>query len=255
LVDVDSVVGGAFNDTLIGNNADNDLVGREGNDNLVGNGGDDLFSGQQGDDTYDGGRGSDTAEYYDQNFADGLIWGPMNVNLRTGIATGDGTDTLNSIENATGSSGADTMIGDAKANFFYWLYAGDDTVRAGGGNDTVNPGAGANVVFGGSGEDGLGLAAGTDPDHPHAAVTLDLATGTSSSGDTLQGFEDLSGSYHRDTLIGDSGPNTLSGDLGGDVLKGKAGDDNLVGMGGADEANGGAGTDRCRAETIANCES
>lgn len=178
----------------------------------------------------------------------------MNVNLRTGIATGDGTDTLSSIENATGSNGADTMIGNARANFFYWLYAGDDTVTAGGGNDTVNPGAGANEVFGGAGEDTVGFAAGTDPNHPHAAVTVDLAAGTSSSGDTLNGFEDVSGSYHGDTLIGDGVPNTLSGDLGSDVLKGLAGDDRLVGMGGADEANRGQDADRCRAETVKNCE-
>ena len=111
LVDIDAVIGGAFDDTLIGNDAANGLVGREGNDTLVGNGGDDTFSGQQGDDVYDGGRGSDTAGYYDQNFADGLVWGPMHVNLRTGIATGDGTDTLISIENATGSPGADKMVG------------------------------------------------------------------------------------------------------------------------------------------------
>ena len=153
MVDIDAVIGGAFDDTLIGNDAANGLVGREGNDTLVGNGGDDFFSGQQGDDIYDGGRGSDTAGYYDQNFADGLVWGPMHVNLRTGIATGDGTDTLISIENATGSPGADTMVGNAKANGFFQLYAGDDTVRAGGGNDIVNPGSGANVLFGGAGED------------------------------------------------------------------------------------------------------
>jgi len=254
LVDIDAVIGGAFNDTLIGNGGDNGLIGREGDDTLVGKGGDDGFAGQQGDDVYYGGPGSDTAAYYDQNFADGLMWGPMDINLRTGIATGDGTDTLSSIENATGSNGADMMIGNAKANYFHDLLAGDDTVRAGGGNDIVNPGAGANVIFGGPGEDTAGFYGGTDPDHLHGAVTVDLDAGTSSSGDSLNGFEDVSGSTHGDTLIGDDGPNTFHGDMGADILKGMAGDDFLVGNGGADEANGGYGTDRCRAETVKNCE-
>ena len=127
-------------------------------------------------------------------------------------------------------------------------------MRAGGGNDFVNPGSGANVLFGGAGEDILGFVGGTDPDHAHAAVTLDLASGTSSAGDILNGFEDVFGSVHGDTLVGDGGPNTFYGYLGADILKGLAGDDRLVGMGGADEANGGQGTERCRAETVKNCE-
>ncbi len=112
LVNVSSLYSGRFDDTLIGNDEGNDLVGRAGNDTLIGNGGDDRFSGQQGDDIYRGGPGFDLADYYDQAAADGLQIGPMNVNLQTGIATGDGTDTLSSIESATGSDKADTMIGE-----------------------------------------------------------------------------------------------------------------------------------------------
>jgi Ca2+-binding RTX toxin-like protein len=254
LVNVDAVIGGLYDDTLIGNNGSNILVGREGNDTLIGNGGDDTLSGQQGDDTYEGGPGFDIAEYYDQNFADGLTWGPMNVNLRTGIATGDGTDTLSSIEGATGSDEADTMIGDGRDNSFRLLYGGNDVVRAGGGDDFVAPGAGANVLSGGTGSDLVFYLGGQDPDHPHTAVTVDLGGGTSSAGDRLSGFEDVWGSIYNDTLIGDSGPNRLYGYTGDDVLRGRAGDDRLVGLGGVDEANGGAGTDRCRAEVQLSCE-
>jgi len=253
LVDVDAVIGGPFEDTLIGNDGNNGFVGRDGNDTLIGNGGDDFFSGEQGDDTYEGGPGFDTAEYYDQNFADGLTWGPMNVNLRTGIATGDGTDTLSSIEAATGSNGADTMIGNKKANAFYYLFAGDDIVHAGGGNDSVNPGSGANVLYGGAGQDIVGYYGGDDPDHHHSAVTVDLRAGTSSAGDALIDFEGVSGSIHDDILLGDDGPNDLFGFEGHDVLRGGAGDDRLNGQGGADEAYGGAGIDRCRAEIRHSC--
>jgi Ca2+-binding RTX toxin-like protein len=254
LFDVDAVLGGPYADTLIGNEGDNGFVGREGNDTLVGNGGDDFFSGQQGDDIYDGGPGVDIAEYYDQNFADGLVWGPMNVNLRTGIATGDGTDTLSSIEGATGSNGGDIMIGDAKANNFYFLLDGNDTVHAGGGNDVVKPGAGANVVFGGTGEDLVGFYGGTDPDHPHAAVTVDLDAGTSSAGDSLTSFEDIEGSTFDDILVGTTRRNRLSGDAGDDILRGAAGRDRLNGQAGADKAFGGAGADQCRAEIRRSCD-
>ena len=178
----------------------------------------------------------------------------MNVNLRTGIATGDGTDTLSSIEGATGSEKADTMIGNDKANAFFWLFGGKDTVRGGGGNDYVAPGAGANILSGGPGRDLVSFLGGTGFGHDHSAVTLDLGAGTSSAGDTLSGFEDVFGSVGNDTLIGDNGPNGLYGDRGNDVLDGRGGDDRLVGQGGVDEANGGAGTDRCRAETTKNCE-
>jgi hypothetical protein len=96
---------------------------------------------------------------------------------------------------------------------------------------------------------------GKDLDHQHLAVTVDLRAGTSSSGDTLSGFEDVFGSPHDDTLIGDGGSNRLYGWLGDDVLNGRAGNDRLAGNGGADEADGGVGNDRCWAEVRLNCES
>jgi Ca2+-binding RTX toxin-like protein len=254
LVDVSSVLSGPYDDTLIGGDGNDDLVGRAGDDTLIGHGGNDVFRGQQGNDVYRGGPGFDLAEYYDQAAADGLEIGPMNVNLRTGVATGDGTDTLTSIESATGSDKADTMIGDRKGNLFKWLFGGDDTVRAGGGNDFVAPGVGANTVAGGSGRDLVSFVGGKDPGDDHPALTVDLEAGTSSAGDVLSGVEDVLGSPEGDTLIGDDGSNSLYGYLGNDVLSGGAGDDRLVGGRGDDDADGGTGADHCRAETQANCE-
>lgn len=255
MVSADGLLGGSFDDRLIGDGNDNDLAGRAGDDTLIGHGGGDSLSGQQDDDIYRGGPGFDVAEYYDQAAADERVIGPMNVNLRTGIATGDGTDTLSGIEGATGSDKADTMIGDGKGNSFFWLFGGDDTVRAGGGNDFVESSVGANALSGGAGRDLVAFLDGKDFDHQHPAVTVDLGAGTSSGGDTLTGFEDVFGSIHNDTLIGDDGPNRLYGYTGDDVLKGRAGDDVLDGMDGSDRAYGGKGTDRCRAETKTNCES
>jgi Ca2+-binding RTX toxin-like protein len=254
VIDVETVLGGAFNDTLVGNEEDNGLVGRAGNDTLIGNGGHDTMSGQQGSDTYSGGPGFDVAEYFDQNTADGLPWGPMNVNLRTGIATGDGTDALTSIEGATGSDLGDTMIGNRKNNSFFWLFGGFDVVKAGGGDDFVESSQGANDLAGGKGSDFVIYLDGRDFDHQHSAVAVDLAAGTSSTGDTLSGFENVFGSPHRDLLRGDGVHNLLYGWLGDDVLKGRGGDDRLIGDAGADKGYGGPGIDRCRTEQRTACE-
>ncbi len=254
LVDVSAVLSGPYDDTLIGSEGNDQLVGEGGDDTLIGHGGDDTLSGEQDDDIYRGGPGFDVAEYFDQAAAAGLVIGPMYVNLRTGIATGDGTDTLSGIEGATGSDKADTMIGNDKGNAFFWLFGGNDTVRAGGGDDFVAPGIGANTLSGGAGEDLVFYLGGKDFDHDHPAVTVDLGAGTSSSGDSLSGFEDVFGSLNDDTLIGGSGPNRLYGWLGDDVLKGRTGGDKLDGMDGSDRAYGGKGTDRCRAEVRRNCE-
>ncbi len=255
LVGVSALLGGPYDDILIGSSGDDQLVGEGGHDLLVGKGGNDTLSGMQADDTYQGGPGFDVAEYYDQAAAAGVEIGPMNVNLRTGIATGDGTDTLHSIEGATGSDKADTMIGDGRANAFFWLFGGHDTVMAGGGNDFVESSAGANSLSGGAGRDMVAYLDGADPDHQHHAVTVNLVAGTTSSGDTLSGFEDVRGSPQNDTLIGDGGSNQLFGWLGDDVLEGGAGNDRLAGNQGTDRADGGVGADRCWAEVRMNCES
>jgi Ca2+-binding RTX toxin-like protein len=252
---IDALYGSAFGDTLIGTDGDDGLIGRAGNDMLIGNGGSDSISGQQGDDVINGGEGFDIAEYYDQEHADEIDYGPMNVNLRTGAATGDGNDTLIDIEGATGSDGVDTMIGDGKANSFFWLFGGDDTIDAGAGNDFVAPGSGANVVAGGKGIDTISMLGGKRFHDRQGGITVDLVAGTSSAGDSLGGFENVFGSVGNDVLIGDSASNTLSGYYGNDVLIGHSGDDKLIGQGGRDRAKGGNGTDRCGAEVARSCES
>jgi hypothetical protein len=71
-------------------------------------------------------------------------------------------------------------------------------------------------------------------------VTVSLATGTGTGGDaqgdTLSGFENLTGGSGNDVLIGDSGSNVIQGGAGNDWLKGGAGSDTLEGGGGDDIA-------------------
>ena len=254
LVKIDCLFGGPYGDTLIGSNVNDWLVGGAGDDTLIGHGGNDIFSGEQDDDIYQGGHGFDRAEYWDDAAAAGRVIGPMNINLRTGIATGDGTDTLGSIEAATGSNKSDTLVGNAKTNLLTWTFGGNDTVMGGGGDDFIESSPGTNTLKGGAGSDMVFYLDGRDLEHQHGAVTVNLEKGRSSSGDTLSGFEAVFGSPKDDIIIGDNGANNLFGWLGDDLLKGGVGADRLHGMDGSDLANGGQGTDRCHAEVRRNCE-
>ena len=255
---IQRLIGGRFDDTLIGDDASfNILAGHAGDDTLIGRGGRfDLLVGQRGDDLIRGGGGDDLADYYELNFEEGRSTaGPITVNLVAGTAMGEGTDTLSGIEGASGSDGADTMIGDAGDNFFVELFGGNDTVDLGGGDDFVDGGPGADLLSGGEGSDELGMIDGGNPEQPRRGVTVDLSTNSDSDGDTLSGFEDVLGSLGNDALTGDDGPNDIDAFDGNDTINGLAGNDHLVGGEGKDTIDGGAGNDRCRSgENVSTCE-
>ena len=63
------------------------------------------------------------------------------------------------------------------------------------------------------------------------------------AGDVLTGIENLRGSAHGDTLVGDGGANELSGGAGADQLWGGEGADTLSGGAGADVLHGQGGAD------------
>lgn len=90
----------------------------------------------------EGGDGEDAADY--SAFGKKLM-----VNLSTGIAVGDGTDTLVGIEDVVGGGNNDTLIGSVAGNVLYGG-AGNDSLNGGGGNDSVNGGAGNDIVAGSS---------------------------------------------------------------------------------------------------------
>ncbi|GGY57381.1 calcium-binding protein [Pseudoduganella albidiflava] len=161
LVSIERVQGSAFDDHLVGDGADNVLAGGAGNNTL------------------DGGLGIDTASYA------GMA-GPVTANLYTRqSSTGEGTDTLRSIENLTGSDFADMLIGDTAAN----------RLDGGAGNDVLHAGAGNDDLVGGLGDD---TAVFTGQRSEYAIVTLpdgrvtvsDLQAGRDGS-DTLAGIRHL----------------------------------------------------------------
>ncbi|MCV9963396.1 hypothetical protein OIU34_15945 [Pararhizobium sp. BT-229] len=176
-----SLYGTASDDEFNGSAFDDTLSGRNGNDRLAGNDGDDRLEGGLGDDWLSGGGGSDTAYY-------GSYATAVMVDLAAGTATGQGTDTLVSIENVTGSQGNSTLLGSD----------GDNSITGGGGNDTLDGRDGADNLNGRWGNDTLKGGAGTDM---------------------------LSGDLGIDTLNGGTGNDTLNGGKGADTMAGGSGDD------------------------------
>ncbi len=136
LSEIERLVGSVFDDVLIGNAASNSFIGLEGND------------------TMDGAGGMDSVKY---NFR----LDPVNVNLETGVATGQGTDTLRSIENVVATESNDVLIGDRGRNVLSGL-GGDDVIDGRGGADQLEGGAGDDTLRGGGGNDSLNGEAGTD---------------------------------------------------------------------------------------------
>ncbi|KAA5599559.1 ExeM/NucH family extracellular endonuclease [Blastochloris sulfoviridis] len=236
----ETVKGDAGNNTLTGALGNDILWDGTGNDTLVGNDGNDYLVGGAGADTLIGGAGIDTAVF--STAGSGVI-----VNLATGQGSGGDAagDTYDSIEQVIGSAFGDTLIGDDGDNVFQ-AGAGDDTVNGGGGNDIIYAGAGADAQNGGAGTDRVIYSASA------AGVTVNLATGQGSGGDaegdTFSGIEQVIGSEHADTLIGDGVDNALKGGSGDDRLNGGAGNDILIGDAGADTFvfNAGFGIDQVK---------
>jgi Ca2+-binding RTX toxin-like protein len=129
-------------------------------------------------------------------------------------------------------------------------YGGDDQLLGLKGDDVLNGGAGADTLIGMDGSDWASYQGSP------AAVTVNFATGYAyggdATGDIFWTIENLQGSEHNDTLIGDDRINQLLG-MGGndfldggqnnDYLGGGDGNDLLKGGGGADMLVGGAGID------------
>jgi Ca2+-binding RTX toxin-like protein len=226
------------------------IFGSAHDDDITGTGQPNLLSGEAGNDTIDGGSGGNA----NRALFDGLRGGPgadsfrggvepvavlydeadrgVTVDLQAGTASGEGNDTLTSIEGVFGSRHADSITGDSADNALLpWR-----------GNDDLDGGTGFDTVF---------------YDSSQSGITASLAAGTASGegNDTLTNVENLSGSRQADTLTGDDGPNILVGLGGADTLAGGAGNDSLFGGGGTDTLNGGDGTDACAGENETNCES
>ncbi len=168
------------------------------------------------------------------------------------IDGGGGYDTI------IGGDGDDVLLGGTEGDRIDGG-AGDDTISGGDGDDTISGGAGADQLNGGTGSDTLSYA--DDTTGVNVNLAANSVTGGEATGDTITGFENVTGGTGADTLTGNASNNVLSGNAGNDTiaggagndtlfggegddtLSGEAGDDVLVGGAGADTLNGGTGND------------
>lgn len=236
LTTFENLAGSTNGDTLTGDGVANTLSGGDGNDSLVG---------ALGNDTFTGGNGTDTADF-------SAAAASVTVNLGTGAATGQGTDMLVAIENASGSGFADTLTGSAGDDNLAGN-GGDDTLRGAAGHDALNGGAGFDTIEGGDGNDAMDAGAdggGVEYGFSTAGITLSLAAGTATGqgADTLANFGEVYGSPQRDVLTGDGNGNFLAGIGGDDDLIGGGGNDLLYGGDGADTLMGQLGNDVLQGE-------
>ncbi len=258
-----------------GNGGNDALHGGSAGDSLDGGAGDDMLRGNAGDDVLDGGEGNDTLDY--STDPAGVL-----VDLSTGTANDGfgGTDTFRGIENADGSSFADTITGNEAANVLAGV-GGNDTLRGNAGADTIDGGAGDDSITGGAGDDTLTGGAGAD----RYFVVDPGQTAVNNGNDTITDFvagdvidltpvasitslaQLLAASRQEgaDTVIdlGDGNSIRLAGVALGsltaasfvfatppivgtanaDSLQGTAGNDTILGLGGNDSLTGLAGSD------------
>jgi Ca2+-binding RTX toxin-like protein len=249
--------GGPGNDVLTGTGTNGvSLNGDAGDDTLNGGAGDDGLRGGSGNDALNGGAGVDTADYFDHT-ADVIVL----LSRGRGGAAGE-TDTIDGqVENVTGGSGNDRLVGDDGPNVIAGA-GGDDEIFGLGGNDHLNGGLDGVIVTGGDGDDTIdggfgaddiigGDATSADEDTvSYAFRTADLTVsldnvagdGAAGEGDNVRDtIEDVVAGNGNDTVTGSSKANRLTGDDGADTLQGNGGNDVLSGGAGFDSLNGGGG--------------
>lgn len=228
--------GGIGMDRILGLAGDDTLYGYGGSDLLEGGDGNDVLVGGTGADRLLGGNGIDNASY--AGAATGVVASLANPLINTGDAKGD---TYSLVENLSGSSYADRLIGDGKTNVLNGG-AGDDVLEGGDGDDVLIGGFGADRLIGGTGSDAASYAGA------NAGVVANLLKSSvntgDAKGDNYSSIENLAGSSYADRLTGNAKANVMDGGAGGDVLSGGAGNDQLIGGAGFDDLYGGAGSDR-----------
>lgn len=243
-------------------------------DNVSAGLGDDTFNmvaNDSSNDTFDGGDGVDTIDYTNSTNA-------INADLVAGEITGNGTDSVTDVENITGTSQADTILGDEFNNVFdaggdndtvdgrggddtIDGGAGDDTLTGGAGNDNIAGGVGLDTVYGGTGDDTIDGEAGNDTlyggdgvDTVYGGLGDDSIFGEAGN-DVIDGGDDndtIYGGTGLDTIDGGAGNDVIDGESGNDTLRGGLGDDTISGGVGSDTLDGEAGNDTLSYVTSAN---
>ena len=165
LQSVEDVRGSSFDDTLAGDEGDNRIRGGDGRDRvggargadrLSGDAGDDIVAPGRGDDVVDGGAGADELDF-------SRALRGVQVDLRAGTVSGQGSDRVAGVEDVRGSEHPDRLAGNRGTNVLFGGpdrdrlagRAGDDTLVGQDGADTITGGPGTDSCRGGRGRDTL----------------------------------------------------------------------------------------------------
>jgi Ca2+-binding RTX toxin-like protein len=237
------------------------VLGSAHNDSLTGGAGNDTLEGGAGNDTLDGGAGNDLAVFS----SDRLAY-EIKVDTTTGTVTvsgPDGLDTLRSIEGLQfsdstftleiGTQQADTLTG-SDGNDAMFAGGGNDGLDGGGGDDELDGGEGADTMVGGEGNDtyyvdnvgdqvietdgavgrpngALGVKAqdiGSSIDKVVASISFTL-------GNFVENLQ-LAGGAAGLSGVGNGLDNVLAGNAGGNMMRGLGGNDAIDGGDGIDTA-------------------
>ena len=233
----ESVTGSMHDDRLTGDHRGNTLTGHAGNDTLRGLAGADRLIGGPGADVLDGGeeRNDDDSVVDVASYAGARAGVTVDLHSRKGTGGDADGDTYRNIERYEGSSNDDTFIASE----------GADDINAGGegrNGDTISYEESETKVT--IDLEALSTDSGVVAGNPDDGNNENFAMG-----DTLEGFENVTGSRFGDTLTaltksdGETG-STLKGLGGNDTLMGGEGEDTLIGDGGRDVITGGGSDDR-----------
>jgi len=194
LLDISTLVGSRFDDTLVSAETGSTLSGGTGDDTLLAG---------AGADTLNGNEGNDTASFANSTLGVNVDLSLTGAQVSAGDANGD---SLSGIENLTGSDYDDQLIGNTSANI----------LRGGAGDDILSGGAGADTLDGGAGLNTADYASSA------AGVLVDLAEGLGSGGDaqgdTLSNIQNMTGSAYDDTIIANAQANRLEGGAGTNMV-------------------------------------
>ena len=134
LIGIETVIGGAGNDSFTDGAGASRLEGANGNDVFI-------MTDDNARDILRGGNGVDSIDY--SAFVADLIVNLGGTNDVLGSGTAGNLDNINSIQNIISGSGNDSILGDNLVN----------TINGAGGNDTINGSGGADRLTGGTGAD------------------------------------------------------------------------------------------------------
>lgn len=256
LISIEGVITGSGKDLLLGTNGSDYLAGSSGNDTLRGHEGDDTLDGGYGANRILGGTGNDTVDYSSVGHDTRIRIGAQLGEIYNAQGTLRSKDRLDSIENAIGGSGNDTLLGNSGENVFNGgdgsdrieSREADDRILLSSGNDTIDGGSGIDTLVIDHSDGFLGAATykyeGMERGETSSLVSsheahvyIDLSVGEAHGGGEFEGKSALSGienveilaAWGDDTVIGSGADNEIHVGQGANLVRGKGGDDVIYG--------------------------